>query len=174
MDSIDIDNSDAVDILYFDFQKAFDQVPHHKLIVKMSNLGIDLKSINIVQDFLSGRTMKVKIGDVFSACKDVLSGVIQGSVIGPLLFIIFVNDLPNCISSLSKLFADDLKLIVSPCNFSVSCFDLDNLADWQNTWGLHFNLDKCKVLHIGKHNPTLDYTLNDTLIKSVENEKILV
>ena len=173
MDSIDIDDSDAADILYFDFQKAFDQVPHHRLIVKMSNLGIDQKSINIVKDFLSGRKMIVKVGDVLSICKDVLSGVIQGSVIGPLLFIIFVNDLPNCINSLCKLFADDLKLIVCPSNYSISLFDLDNLADWQNTWGLSFNLDKCKVLHIGKHNPMLDYSLNDKLIDHVDTEKDL-
>ena len=81
-------------------------------------------SISIVKDFLSGRKMIVKVGDVLSICKDVLSGVIQGSVIGPLLFIIFVNDLPNCINSLCKLFADDLKLIVCPSNHSISLFDL--------------------------------------------------
>ena len=129
--------------------------------------------MNIVRDFLSGRTMKVKVGDVFSLCKEVLSGVIQGSVIGPLLFIIFVNDVPNFIHSFCKLFADDLKLIVSPSNLSVSSFDLDNLVAWQNMWGLHFNLDKCKVLHVGKHNPMYDYALNGSSLKTVENEKDL-
>ena len=139
----------------------------------MNNFGIDQKSISIVQDFLSGRKMKVKVGDEFSFCKDVVSGVIQGSVIGPLLFIIFVNDLPNSIYSLCKLFADDLKLIVCPSNYSVSSFDLDNLISWQNIWGMHFNADKCKVLHIGKRNPMLNYCLNDEVMSSVENEKDL-
>ena len=173
MDCVELDDYDSADILYFDFRKAFDQVSHHKLLVKMKNLGIDQKSINIVRDFLSGRSMKVKVGDVFSICKKVLSGVIQGSVIGPLLFIIFVNDLPNCIYSLCKLFADDLKLIVSPSNFPVTSFDLQSLTAWQDTWSLYFNLDKCKVLHVGKKNPMLEYSLNDGLIEPVNHEKDL-
>ena len=173
IDCIENDDSDSADVLYFDFQKAFDQVSHHKLIIKMENLGIDQKSVNIVKDFLSGRKMKVKVGDAFSLCKDVISGIIQGSVIGPLLFIIFVNDLPNSIYSLCKLFADDLKLIVCPSNYSVSSFDVSNLAYWQNIWCMHFNIDKCKVLHIGKQNPMLEYSLNDEVIDSVETQKDL-
>ena len=170
---VELDDFDSADILYFDFQKAFDQVSHHKLLIKMKNLGIDRKSISIIKDFLQGRTMKVKVGDTFSLSKEVLSGVIQGSVIGPLLFIIFVNDLPNCIYSLCKLFADDLKLIVSPTNFSVTSLDLQSLVAWQDAWCLYFNLDKCKVLHIGKNNPMMEYSLDTGVINPVDHEKDL-
>jgi len=80
----------CADILYFDFSKAFDSVPHDRLLIKMKKLGIPDDILNIIEDFLVGRTMRVKVGDEFSKLKFILSGVPQGSVLGPLLFLLFV------------------------------------------------------------------------------------
>ena len=102
-----------VDILFFDFKKAFDRVPHNRLILKLQCLGIDGKVLDVIKDFLIGRTFRVSVQGEFSSFKDILSGIPQGSVLGPLLFILFINDLPDCLKSSVKIFADDLKLIAN-------------------------------------------------------------
>ena len=163
----------SVDIIFFDFQKAFDQVSHHKLLIKMKNIGIDQKTINIIADYLTDRKMQVRVGGSLSKALLILSGVIQGSVIGPLLFIIFINDLPDSIKSICKFFADDLKVIVKPSCNGQSSNDLEALESWQNTWKLFFNLSKCKVLHIGKGNPRIEYKLLEKSLDKVSDEKDL-
>ncbi|KAL5247270.1 hypothetical protein ACHWQZ_G019213 [Mnemiopsis leidyi] len=102
-----------VDILYFDFKKAFDRVPHNRLILKLQGLGIEGKVLDVIKDFLIGRNFRVSVNGQFSSFKKILSGIPQGSVIGPLLFILFINDLPECLKSTVKIFADDLKLIAN-------------------------------------------------------------
>ena len=88
--------------------------------------------------------MRVKVGDEYSEIKYILSGVPQGSVLGPLLFLLFVNDLPEGINlSIIKLFADDVKMIVNPFNNLIS--DLQLLELWEAQWCLKFNVDKCMV-----------------------------
>ena len=106
-----IDQGDPVDIFYFDFRKAFDRVPHKRLLYKLECLGIKGMVLNIIRNFLSGRTFRVCLEGEFSNVKDVLSGIPQGTVLGPLLFILYINDLPDSIKSFAKLFADDLKMI---------------------------------------------------------------
>ena len=96
--------------------------------------------LDILEDFLVGRSMRVKVGDVFSTIKFILSGVPQGSVLGPLLFLLFVNDLPEGIRSILKLFADDVKMIVDPNNFSNISLDLELLELWEAQWCLKFNV----------------------------------
>ena len=111
-----MDEGLPVDILYFDFRKAFDTVPHHRLLVKLENIGITGETLEIVKDFLSDREMRVGVGDSFSEVLKIVSGVPQGSVLGPILFLLFVNDLPDNIKSRILLFADDLKLIANAMN----------------------------------------------------------
>ena len=97
------------DVIYFDFSKAFDTVPHKRLIHKLKAYGINGKLLVWLQDFLSDRQQRVIVNSTFSSWRPVTSGVPQGSILGPLLFSIYVNDLPSIVSSILFLFADDLK-----------------------------------------------------------------
>ena len=169
-----IEEGIPVDILYFDFKKAFDRVPHNRLILKLQGLGIDGKVLDIIKDFLVGRTFRVSVQGEFSSFKDILSGIPQGSVLGPLLFILFINDLPDCLKSSVKIFADDLKLIGNLSDKTVIDNDLKSLEDWERNWLLEFNTDKCKVLHIELNgNEHFDYVLNGRNLKKTEQEKDL-
>ena len=163
----------CVDLLYFDFSKAFDTVSHYRLLVKLGTLGISPNVLNIIQNFLSNRTMKVKVGDAVSNAKPVTSGVPQGSVLGPILFLLFINDLPDKILSMIKIFADDVKIIVNPFNLERTKMDLEELQTWESLWVLNFNVEKCKVLHIGKSNPVNPYTFLNSDLSTCETEKDL-
>ena len=169
-----LEEGSPVDILYFDFCKAFDSVPHYRLLTKMKNMGISGKTLNIVKDFLYGRTFQTFVDGTLSSHRNVISGVPQGSVLGPLLFVIFINDLPNSINAISKLFADDLKVIVDANDTKNTSDMLESLEDWENIWLLRFNPAKCKVMHIPYNdNPVNDYVFSNVTLESVDEEKDL-
>ena len=169
-----MDEGLPVDVLYFDFRKAFDTVPHYRLLVKLENMGITGETLEIVGDFLSDRAMRVGVGDSFSELIRIISGVPQGSVLGPILFLLFINDLPDHIKSRILLFADDLKLIANAVNKGIIDEDLKSLERWEDMWCLRFNLDKCKVLHISANeNPSNKYYLDSTELVPTESEKDL-
>ena len=105
-----IDNGKDVDIVYLYFSKAFDKVAHRRLIKKLENYGITGTLLNWIQDFLSNRKQRVGITGESSDWTDVTSGIPQGSVLGPILFLVYINDLPGAIRGLMKIFADDAKV----------------------------------------------------------------
>ena len=166
-------DSNCVDILYFDFSKAFDTVSHYRLLIKLEAMGFSTSMLNIIRNFLSDRYMEVRVGDAVSKVKPVLSGVPQGSVLGPLLFLLFVNDLPETIINELRIFADDVKMIVRPSCVQAIQEDLDKLIVWENMWLLRFNLDKCKVLHMGKNNPLNKYNFLGSNLCTCSTEKDL-
>ena len=169
-----LDEGAPVDILYFDFKKAFDRVPHKRLIYKLKCMGIQGKVLNVISDFLMNRLFRVCVEGNFSNFMKVLSGIPQGSVLGPLLFILFINDLPDCIKSFIKIFADDLKIIANSADTDTIENDLKNLEKWEKKWLLEFNIDKCKVLHLNFNgNQNLNYLLNGVEMKKSEQEKDL-
>jgi hypothetical protein len=136
-----------------DLAKAFDSVPHNKLIDKLKAQGIDGKLLKWISNFLTGRKQRVVMGEVVTEWVEVLSGVPQGSVLGPLLFTIFINDMPDGLVNVCKMFADDSKLlgtIQSGADISVIQSDLDKLSDWASSSGMTFNVKKCKIMKIGK------------------------
>ena len=106
--------------------------------------------------------------------KKILSGIPQGSVLGPLLFILFINDLPDCLKSTVKIFADDLKLIADLSDKNMVDNDLKLLEDWERKWLLEFNVNKCKVLHLNFNgNEHLDYVLKGSELRKTDQEKDL-
>ena len=163
----------CVDLLYFDFSKAFDTVSHYRLLIKLEAMGFSTNMLNIIRDFLGNRIMKVKVGDTVSQAKPVMSGVPQGSVLGPLLFLLFINDLPESIQNHIKIFADDVKMVADPGNNNSIEEDLEELSVWESVWLLMFNTEKCKVLHVGKSNPKNKYMFLGSEFKKCDSEKDL-
>jgi hypothetical protein len=171
-----VDRGEGLDIIYLDFQKAFDKVPHNRLLSKLKAHGITGKIYNWIQGWLKDRKQRVVINGEFSDWIDVISGVPQGSVLGPLLFLIYINDLDENVSVSIKKFADDTKIYsgVGKGNVGNHLQDsLNNLSNWASKWDMKFNVDKCKVLHVGKNNPCKSYTMNGKELISIDSEKDL-
>ena len=154
-----IEQNESFDVVYLDFRKAFDTVPHCRLLEKLKGYGIVGNILKWIQAFLSGRSQKVRINEATSSRADVLSGIPQGSILGPILFTIFINDLPESIQSNCRIFADDTKLYNISTNHTAIQQDLFSLQKWSDTWNLHFNIAKCNVMHYGKRNPNHAYCM---------------
>lgn len=172
-----LDNRTPFDILYLDFSKAFDTVPHRRLLLKLQSYGVKNNIFCWIKDFLHGRVQRVKVGASFSSDANVLSGIPQGSILGPLLFNIYINDLPNNINSHIKIFADDTKIFNSSHNSKLLQKDINSLLEWSDIWQLKFNFAKCKVLHCGLGNENKEYFFNtdtsNVKINSCSEEKDL-
>ncbi|CAB4042102.1 Hypothetical predicted protein [Paramuricea clavata] len=158
--ALDVSYEDPVDLIYLDFQKAFDKVAHERLLLKLESYGITGQVHDIIRNFLTGRSMTVRVGDHISSWEPVTSGVPQGSVLGPLLFILFINDMPQVTKFNTLLFADDSK-VIGNANYPEDIqTDIDCLSRWSEIWQMKFNVEKCGVLHIGESNPQHGYTKN--------------
>ncbi len=158
-----LDEGNCVDAVYFDFAKAFDSVPHQRLLRKIRSFGIDGQIFDWISSFLSNRKQRVVLNGYKSSWSKVSSGVPQGSVLGPLLFVLYVNDLPEIIESCKvKIFADDLKLYSSRIkNQTEIQSDITNVGKWSKQWQLPINIGKCRVLHLGNKNQNTRYHLHD-------------
>ena len=170
------DKSRAIDILYLDFKKAFDKVPHKRLMAKVRGYGIIDDVGDWIEDWLTGRKQRVVINGSSSTWRDVTSGVPQGSVLGPLLFIIYINDLDlGLVSKISK-FADDTKIGINANDESAVKQlqeDLNRIGEWSEKWQMPFNLEKCKVMHIGQRNEKTKYELLGKELDICNEEKDL-
>ena len=167
------DRSRAVDVVFLDFRKAFDKVPHKRLMRKVRALGIQGNVAAWIENWLAGRRQRVIVNGVPSDWTTVTSGVPQGSVLGPLLFVIYINDLDLGLSSKVSKFADDTKLGINAANpESVRALqrDLAAIGEWSTVWQMPFNLDKCHVLHAGAANQEENYSLLGSAITSVDQE----
>ena len=147
------DKKIQTDMIILDFRKAFDRVPHKRLLKKAHHCGIRGTTYQWITLFLNSRTQQVLVEGQSSKKVSVVSGVPQGSVLGPVLFLIFINDLPDNINFRNRLFADDCILyrqITSETDQRLLQEDLDRLDIWEKTWGMEFHPQKCSVMRISR------------------------
>ena len=153
-----IDDGTPVDAVYLDLAKAFDTVPHRRLIAKIKAHGVEDKALHWIQAWLADRKQKVITQGAESSWKDVTSSVVQGSVLGPLCFSMYMNDLQSRVSkkAIVSKFADDTKLIhpvATSEDIDEMQEDINHLQNWAEDWQMRYNADKCGVMHFGFHNP---------------------
>ena len=178
-----VDGGNSVDVAYFDYAKAFDKVSHRLLLVKLQGYGIDGKLLRWLGNYLENRKQRVVVGNAMSQWLEVISGTTQGTVLGFLLFLLFINDLPKECSpedqSLVMLLADDTKSYQEIQKDASLHMDnqtalqnrINRIAQWAEDWKMEINPKKSKVMHVGKDNPCLTYTMNGSMIDTVSVEK---
>jgi len=171
--SLELNFRHSVDVAYIDSQKAFDSVVHSKLCHKLKAYGVAGNLYAWLSDFLTNRVQAVKVNNKFSHNIPVSSGVPQGSVLGPALFLLYINDLVDIFgNSLSvKLFADDVKIYSVINNIDDTYLlqsGLDALYIWSNVWQLPISLQKCSILHLGRTNFIISYNINNVFLPDVK------
>lgn len=140
-----------MDLLILDFSKAFDTVAHQRLALKLEYYGIRGETLTWINNWLTGRVQQVVVDGDQSNESPVRSGVPQGTVLGPLMFILYINDIGNDTSSSIRLFADDCLLyrrIASREDSETLQRDLDQMCKWAKIWQMNFNPGKCSVLRV--------------------------
>ena len=161
-------------IVSFDFAKAFDKVPHNLLVCKLVSYKLNMKICDWIKSWLKDRTSVVSVNNLHSKKFQVLSGVPQGSVLGPLLFLLFIEDMPcNVKYSDCRLYADDTLLCCADKNQAQLQEDVNALVVWSCNWGMKFNPKKCVHMQLGKPQPEFTLLINDTPIPPAESIKYL-
>lgn len=173
-----INNCSQTDIILLDLSKAFDRVCHNKLISKLENIIGDGEITNWVEDFVSDRQQFVVFEGALSGTAPVKSGVPQGSVLGPLLFLIYINDITANIDCKIKLFADDCIIYreINDCDDHTALnISLDKIAHWCAEWQMSINLTKtvCMTVTRKKVPSEFTYTINNTPLQRVTQQKYL-
>ena len=174
-----LENCNQSDVIYIDFAKAFDSVPHNLLINKLKCYGITGKLLNWMESYLNNRIQRVVINGSTSQWLPVKAGVPQGSILGPLMFLLYINDLPKVVENSSiAMYADDAKIFIESKSIN-DCLklqnDIDAVSHWCKVNQMNFNVSKCKVLTVcRKENPYLfEYKINDVILDSVNEIKDL-
>lgn len=171
-----LDKGEAVDLVYLDFAKAFDKVPHQRLIKKLEAHGIGGNVLKWIKEWLKNRRQKVCIDGEASDWAPVTSGVPQGSVLGPVLFLIYINDIDDNLVSIIKKFADDTKMcksVSSAEGVQNLRDDLAKLGNWATDWQMTFNTEKCSIIHLGNNNPKHNYSLCGSVLRESTKERDL-
>jgi hypothetical protein len=163
-----VDSNKSLILIYLDMSKAFDRVPHSHLLAKLHTYGVSEPLLSWFKSYFHGRTQTVKFGQTSSNPRPVTSGVIQGSVLGPILFLLFINDIVDCFLHGSPfLFADDIKILYAfphhllPQYIVNISSDLANLDTWSTRWGMRFSPNKCCILPYRCSIPPNHFTLNN-------------
>ncbi|BHF82266.1 hypothetical protein SprV_0802540300 [Sparganum proliferum] len=169
------DEGNVVHAIYIDFKKAFDSVPHQRLLHKLCNAGIRGRPLAWIQSFLAGRSQRVQVGRQQSSEVSVVSGVPQGSVLGPTLFLVFINDCVKGLDCDTILFADDIKLwkvIHNAADADHLQANLNRLEDWSKRWLMPFNISKCNFLQLGSFRASSPrtYFLHGTPLQQVDSQ----
>ena len=168
------------DLIIMDFTKAFDKVPHVRLLHKWNDYGIRGSTHTWINSWLSGRTQQVVLDGQASDPVPVLSGVPQGLVLGPVLFLIFINDLSDNIRSSVRLFEDDCVLYRNIHSLQ-DCLtlpeDLNSLGQWEDDWQMKFYVAKCHYMRVTRHQHhkqiLFDYSLHNQTLENVQLAKYL-
>ncbi|CAM4321167.1 unnamed protein product [Caretta caretta] len=171
-----LDKGNAVDLIYLDFSKAFDTMPHGELLVKLDKMGINRKIERWIRNWLKGRRQRVLLKGELSGWREVTSGVPQGLVLGPILFNLSITDLGTKSGSVLIKFADGTKLggIANlEKDRDILQEDLDDLVNWGNNNRMKFNSEKCKVMHLGINNKNFSYKLGTHQLEVTEEERTL-
>ena len=166
------------DLILLDFSKAFDKVNHLKLLYKLQTHGVQGKALRWIESFLVGRSQTVVLNGNSSDELQGSSGVPQGSVLGPILFLLYINDLPDSLQSQVRLFADDTAMYLTVQGQADSKKlqnDLDILQEWEREWDMEFNPSKCQVVHITRSRPPINtsYSMHGQVIDSVDSARYL-
>ena len=161
------------DLILLDFSKAF-KVNHLKLLYRLQVHSVQGKTLGWIESFLVGRTQCVVLDGEASSELSFSSGVLQGSVLGPILFLLYVSDLLDHIHSQVRLFADNtaMYLVVQGQEESATLQnDLNKLQEWEQLWDMEFNLSKCQVLHIARSQKPIhrNYTMHGQVLGSVDH-----
>ena len=166
------------DLILLDFSKAFDKVSHEKLAYKLFHYGVQGKTLDWIKGFLADRSQRVVLDGVSSSSIPVTSGVPQGSVLGPVLFLAYINDLPEQVTSQVRLFADDTVVYITIHKHTDSQIlqdDLHKLELWEGKWNMEFNPSKCQVIHISTSRNPIDtsYTLHGQVLEATSSARYL-
>ena len=171
-----LDSGVPVDVIYFDFAKAFDKVPHDKLIEKLPSYNISGNLLKWIENWLKDRTQRVVINGSVSRSVNVTSSVPQGSVLGPTLFNIYIDSIVKNLTCNAFMYADDTK-IVMPTPKIADCETLQNNVNKMQAWAEHhnmtFNIDKCASLYFGHNNRRYSYNIKGVEIRNSECERDL-
>lgn len=171
-----MDENQQTDCIFLDFSKAFDRVAHGRLFTKLSTFCHDFLTISWLRNFISFRQQFTVVNGLSSLLSDVTSGVPQGSVLGPLLFLIYINDLPYKNSSRLRLFADNCVVyqkITSDTDHLILQNDLNTIVDWCKNWHMILSPTKCKYMTFSrKHDVSnFQYSINNTFLSKATSYK---
>ena len=166
-----MDIGHTIDVVYLDFTKAFDSGPHIRPLSKLHSYGFRDPLIGWLKSFLIGRRQRVCVHDTVSMWHKVTSGIPHGSVLGPVLFLLYINDLRDNVASNVYMFADDTKIyrpMTSHEDTTILQDDLDCLQSWSAKWLLNFDLHRCKVMSITKSTACNHDTADHYLINKAQ------